>query len=419
MRAHQFEPNLVGPVFPQTYTAGQTAVSVSTAATFQAQSFYLLKAKNLSSITVESGGINGSPANSDIVCELRSNVVATGLPNITGGGLIATATTTTLAAGSSNHVFTFSPAVALSAGVQYHIVFKNVNGTPASNNTSFRSQSLTENYTPANLGTGTWNTTNSGTSWNQSNSLMCAFRLFFDDATQTTIRETVFAAGSSVGGIYAAREAGIKFTSPNTTMNIVGVNFAMNKQGSPTQSIGCKIYQGTTLVATSANTVDKSVFNGTTNRFLFVFSTPVALAPSTVYRIVVYENTQSDIISNRYDLYCTTLNSATPSTIFDAVLTYFNVTWTDTTTVCPLFNLITDSDLINDFVSPVTDSISAGELKTGVTKMVSGSSVTGTYDGSDRWTDPAEANVRKSTQYKANSTSNNKTGTLIGSVLPV
>jgi hypothetical protein len=37
-------------------------------------------------------------------------------------------------------------------------------------------------------------------------------------------------------------------------------------------------------------------------------------------------------------------------------------------------------------------------------------SLTGTYDGSDRWTDPAESNVRLSIAYKANSTTNNKTG---------
>lgn len=46
--------------------------------------------------------------------------------------------------------------------------------------------------------------------------------------------------------------------------------------------------------------------------------------------------------------------------------------------------------------------------KTGV----AGDGGTGTYDGSDRWTDPGEANVRLNTNYKANSTSNNKTGVL-------
>ncbi|OPZ92910.1 MAG: hypothetical protein BWY72_02497 [Bacteroidetes bacterium ADurb.Bin416] len=44
---------------------------------------------------------------------------------------------------------------------------------------------------------------------------------------------------------------------------------------------------------------------------------------------------------------------------------------------------------------------------------VAGDGGTGTYDGSDRWTDPGEGNVRLSTAYKANSTSNNKTGTVV------
>jgi hypothetical protein len=50
-------------------------------------------------------------------------------------------------------------------------------------------------------------------------------------------------------------------------------------------------------------------------------------------------------------------------------------------------------------------------VKTGTT-FEHNSEHTGTYDGSDRWTDPGEANVRDGTAYKANSTSNNKEGTL-------
>lgn len=47
--------------------------------------------------------------------------------------------------------------------------------------------------------------------------------------------------------------------------------------------------------------------------------------------------------------------------------------------------------------------------KTGV----AGDGGTGTYDGSDRWTDPGESNVKSGVAYKANSTSNNKTGALV------
>lgn len=48
--------------------------------------------------------------------------------------------------------------------------------------------------------------------------------------------------------------------------------------------------------------------------------------------------------------------------------------------------------------------------KTGV----AGDGGTGTYDGSDRWTDPGQSNVKSGVAYKANSTTNNKTGTLTG-----
>lgn len=51
---------------------------------------------------------------------------------------------------------------------------------------------------------------------------------------------------------------------------------------------------------------------------------------------------------------------------------------------------------------------SLANTKTGV----AGDGGTGTYDGSDRWTDPGQTNVRSATAYKANSTTNNKTGTL-------
>lgn len=40
-------------------------------------------------------------------------------------------------------------------------------------------------------------------------------------------------------------------------------------------------------------------------------------------------------------------------------------------------------------------------------------SLTGTYDGSDRWTDPGDDNVRNGVAYKVNSTSNNKTGRVV------
>ena len=65
--------------------------------------------------------------------------------------------------------------------------------------------------------------------------------------------------------------------------------------------------------------------------------------------------------------------------------------------------VLTTSTLITGLYSAPT----ASNVKTGVSFGVAD---TGTYDGSDRWTDPGEDNVRNATAYKANSTSNNKTG---------
>ncbi len=51
----------------------------------------------------------------------------------------------------------------------------------------------------------------------------------------------------------------------------------------------------------------------------------------------------------------------------------------------------------------------AANTKTGVAT----DNTTGTYDGSDRWTDPLEVNVLSGVAYKANSTTNNKTGSYV------
>lgn len=53
----------------------------------------------------------------------------------------------------------------------------------------------------------------------------------------------------------------------------------------------------------------------------------------------------------------------------------------------------------------------AANTKIGVAVDVSD---TGTYDGSDRWTDPGAANVKAPVGYKANSLTNNKTGSYNG-----
>lgn len=88
---------------------------------------------------------------------------------------------------------------------------------------------------------------------------------------------------------------------------------------------------------------------------------------------------------------------------------------------CDDFDGTSYSDPGEANVRSATGYTQAGVSKTGTlvvpslanTKTgVAGDGGTGTYDGSDRWTDPGESNVADGVAYKANSTTNNKTGTL-------
>ncbi len=69
---------------------------------------------------------------------------------------------------------------------------------------------------------------------------------------------------------------------------------------------------------------------------------------------------------------------------------------------------INGGNLTGVYVSPTV-----GNVKVGINYGVNGTSQIGTYDGSDRWTDPGVANVRLGIAYEADSTTNNRTGTLI------
>lgn len=76
-----------------------------------------------------------------------------------------------------------------------------------------------------------------------------------------------------------------------------------------------------------------------------------------------------------------------------------------------------------DFISPPSTGdgqISTANAKTGVSFYIpsSFSAQSGTYDGSDRWSDPGESNVVEGVSYKANSLTNNKTGTVGSSTDP-
>lgn len=67
--------------------------------------------------------------------------------------------------------------------------------------------------------------------------------------------------------------------------------------------------------------------------------------------------------------------------------------------------------------SPLNGGVNTGagaaNIRIGAAEVIYGVTANGTYDGSDRWTDPGENKVLSGETYKANSLTNNKTGTLV------
>lgn len=67
---------------------------------------------------------------------------------------------------------------------------------------------------------------------------------------------------------------------------------------------------------------------------------------------------------------------------------------------------------VSSFDGASWTALTADKIKTGESQTQAGVAVNGTYTGSDRWSDPGVAHVRLSTAYKADSTTNNRTGTV-------
>jgi hypothetical protein len=66
--------------------------------------------------------------------------------------------------------------------------------------------------------------------------------------------------------------------------------------------------------------------------------------------------------------------------------------------------------VLTAFDGTLWTALAADKIKTGESQTQAGVTVNGTYDGSDRHTDPGEGNVRDGIEYQSNSTTNNKEG---------
>jgi hypothetical protein len=256
--------------------------------------------KTLADVKILITNVVGTPAASDITCSLQLD--AAGVPD---GSTIESrplALTPTIA----YHRFT-GFTTALTAGRRYWLVFKNGNASPASHyveittGTNQTVPTMTQVDTTTGLyGWGGRRVTTDGSSWGTEQSVV-GYRVGYSDNSIEGILVNNFSVSGTTDGIYSTREAGNLITAPaNVKLNVRGCTFLTSAMsGTPTGNLRAKLYEGTTLVRTSAPLVP----NGNPgNAWLdFYFATPYLLTPGQQYRYVLSETAQSDANTVRFN----------------------------------------------------------------------------------------------------------------------
>lgn len=289
--------------WPAVGPASTSQFGLFAAANWGALSFTPDSGRTLSAVRAYVSDITGTLAGSDITCSLYDSTGTGGVPgSAIESGKLPSATIT--GAGWCNFTgFT----TALTAGQMYWLVFKNVNGSPASNwchfqfiTTGLASPLVSDNISSRNAwARGT--STNSGSAWSTANQYM-GVRIAYADGSYDGSPCAVAAAAGSGDGVYGSRESGVVFTTPPSgVLKVAGLGmFIPSKTGSPTGLPRFGLWSGSSpsLVAYT-----NSLPNGipTTAWYSAYFSSTQTLQPSTTYRATLGETTQSDASGNRFN----------------------------------------------------------------------------------------------------------------------
>lgn len=249
----------------------------------------------------------GTLASTDAEINVYGSTAA-GVPDLVGGTL-ATATVDANSAGCKTST---GVSLALTSGEQYWLVVTNENVLPDIN--YFAVQVNPERGVGTNAGgVGVQNilagafsqqSNDSGDTWtdfqrNNSGN----YRLDFSDSSHFGTVMTLMSMGSgpidAAERVYDAREVGNKFTTPpGADLNLRCISFAVARIGAPTGFLRYRLYQGTTLIATTAASANQAPTDS--GVIPLCFNTAQALTSSTSYRVVIAETTQSDTSGNAY-----------------------------------------------------------------------------------------------------------------------
>lgn len=327
-----------------------SSTALSLAATYLAYSFVTSESgKTLSKVHFYPSSVTGSLAGTDVVCEIYAD--SAGAPT---GAALATSTTLSAAIVAATWNSSSGFSLALTQGTQYWAVFHNANATPATNFPTLRfiagAPRGNSSFTAIETGWAKKLSTDSGATWAGSSQTEAGgWMLEYDDGTFEGFPTNDIAAGAVGVGVYGTRESGVLFTMhPSGGLSVRSVGMIVTKTSSPTGTARAKIYEGTTLVATSLDIPITSLTGS--NYYAFLFASPVTMTASTAYRVVLAESTQADASANRYNVYEYTVKNTAGAKALGPLLgtwqrTYYDGSvWTETDTAWPVIALLLDSD---------------------------------------------------------------------------
>lgn len=265
--------------------------------------------KTLESVFFRISAKTGSPGASDIVCELWG-MTAAGLPDSTNIIESRSSITPAVTANTFCEVTGFTSTI--TRATNYAIVFKNVNGAPGSNYIAipqyfnhwgnFHISGASGNSATSKAYWHTALSTDAGASWSSSSPSPSVLLKFSGGTyagmcyTTGNLTPTLY----DVTGSDPERINGVYFKTPSTfpTINVIGLSFSVNFNGTPTGDIAYRIYNSTgTVLGTTAALTKSLVGTAAPNMLPLYFTSSIPLAPDTYYRAVAY-NTAEDSSSN-------------------------------------------------------------------------------------------------------------------------
>lgn len=343
--------------------SGSTANStfqVNAAANWYALGFVPDSSRTLASVRTRISAVAGTLGGGDVTCDLYDSTGTLGKP----GSAIETGKLPTATPGAAGWFDWTGFTAAVTGSQQYWLVWKNVNGTPASNNCTFQTTTLSSALSTWTLGSSTnrqsWGralSANSGATWSIT-SASAGLRVGYADGTYDGVPIYTNADAASGDGIYSARESGVKFTAPaNAVLNVAGLAInPANKTGTPTGNFRMGLWVGD---SPPTNLGYVTLANAPTGSQIVLgyFAAPVQIAPRSVVRVTGAETTQADAVGDRYALREYLADTDANSQILmpengTCTKTYFDgSSWADATIGTSLFQYALLLDPTNPFTS--------------------------------------------------------------------